>query len=316
MKTQWRDERILVTGDTGLVGSNLVARLKGMGLDVISCSRHSKSCQCDLRDGALVRKLFNTVAPGAVFHLAAKVGGIYANMHQKADFYLENTLINTNVMREAQEREIPFVFAMGTGCAYPKRLEGQTLNEEDFLDGIPEVTNDAYAYSKRNLLVHLKACHEDSGLEYAYCIPANIYGPHDNFHPTGSHVVPGLIARFAKAKKMGLSEVAVWGNGGAQRDFLFVDDLIDAIVDISDNMTGSGPINVATRESVAISDLAAMIKEIVGCPGEIMMDENYPDGQSIRVFNTAKVAELGWGAKTSLQAGLEKTIDWYIENTK
>lgn len=313
-KIKWRDGKIIITGGTGLIGANLTAKLKSLGLNVFSVGNTRGESRCDLTDRCATKKMFDDVKPTVVFHLAAMVGGIYANNTQKSDFYLTNTLINTNVIAEVQERKIPFVFAMGTGCAYPKRLERQVLYEEDFLDGIPERTNDAYAYSKRNLLVHLKACNESFGLKYVYCIPANIFGPHDNFHPLFSHAVPGLINRFVMAKKEGHEQVKIWGNGTAKRDFLYVEDLIEAMIRICDEYEGSGSINVATGHLVSINDLAYEISKRTGYTGEIKHDMSFPEGQKQRVFNVDIMDSMGWAPRFSLEEGLERTIKWYVEN--
>lgn len=310
----WREEKILITGGSGLIGSNLSSRLQSTGLDVFPVGHSKGANRFDLRDPIAAKALFDKVNPEVVFHLAAKVGGIYANVNQKSDFYLENTLINTNVIAEVRKREIPFVFAMGTGCAYPKRLENEILHEEDFLDGVPEVTNDAYAFSKRNLLVHLRACAEDYDLKYIYCIPANIYGPEDNFHPLYSHVVPGLIGRFLASKERNEPNLKIWGSGNAKRDFLFIEDLIDAIILICDKFATSGPINVATNRLTSITDLALTIKNIVSYTGEVGCDLDYPEGQKQRLFGTDKMRSLGWRPKYDLSEGIQKTVEWCLAN--
>ncbi|MBI4844370.1 MAG: NAD-dependent epimerase/dehydratase family protein [Nitrospirae bacterium] len=314
MGFNWRDEKILITGGTGLIGTNLTARLRHMGLNVVSAGFSRGESRCDFRDAGSTKKIFDSVSPSVIFHLAAKVGGIYANVSRKADFYLDNTLINTNVMAEVQKRQIPYVFAMGTGCAYPKRLEGEMLRETDFLDGIPESTNDAYAYSKRNLLVHLKACSESFGLKYVYCIPANIYGPYDNFHPLYSHVAPGLIGRFIKAREEGVAQIKIWGDGTAKRDFLYIDDLIDAMIILCDNHTKNGPVNVATGSLTSIADLAMTINKVVGYEGEITHDLSFPVGQMQRLFNTDEMNSLGWSPQYGIEAGIEKTVRWCMDN--
>jgi len=307
-------DRILLTGGTGLVGTALSRRLETLGYDVITCGHTKGFHKFNLADQQSADMLFTMTNPKMVIHLAAKVGGIYANMAGKAQFYLQNTLINTNVINEVQKREVPYVLAMGTGCAYPKRLEGDQLLEEDFLDGIPEATNDAYAYSKRNLLVHLKACEQEYGLKYCYCIPANLYGPYDNFHPSFSHVVPALIRRFVEAKRDGTPQVSVWGRTGmAGRDFLYIEDLVDALVLIIRNRF-CGPINVATGTATTIDGLVGLIKQMTGYEGKIVYDSAYPEGQRTRIFNTDKVAGLGWIPGHSLKQGLEETINWYKQN--
>ena len=310
----WRKEKILITGGTGLIGKNLTSRLKSMGLEVVSIGRTKGNNRYDLKDQQEVRKVFDYFQPKVVFHLAARVGGIYANVSQKSDFYLDNTLINTNVIGEVQKREIPFVFAMGTGCAYPKRLENQILFEETLLDGVPEITNDSYAYSKRNLLVHLKSCAENASLRYIYCIPANIYGPYDNFHPLFSHVVPGLIIKFLIARENKSPKVRIWGSGKAKRDFLYIDDLIDAIILLCDSYKKSDAVNVASGQLTSIEALGHIIKKITGYESEIDYDLDYPEGQKQRIFHTGKINSIGWEPRYSLEDGIAETVHWCLQN--
>jgi len=310
------EDKILITGGTGLIGVNLTNRLMAMGCDVVSCGYSRGDAQYNLMSHKETRRMFDKHRPDIVIHLAAKVGGIHANNTHKAQFYLENTLINTNVLREVQERKIyQYVFAMGTGCAYPKRLEKEVLHEEDFLDGCPEITNNAYAYAKRNMLVHLEACQELFGLKYCYGIPANIYGPYDNFHPTLSHVVPALVRKFVEAKRDNVPKVSIWGTGSAKRDFLFIEDLINAMILIM-NKEFQGSINIATGELTSIKDLAESLSDITGYQGEIVYDTKFPDGQTERLFNIDKIKTMGWKPEFSLAEGLVKTVRWFESHGK
>lgn len=300
-----KNDRVLITGGTGLIGTNLHNQLIQEGFE-----SNAISSQYDLRDPQMAKKAFDDFKPTLVFHLAARVGGIYANSNYKADFYSDNVLINTHVINECVRNQIKYVFAMGTGCAYPKRLEGNVLKEESFLDGIPEVTNDAYAYAKRGLLVHLNALFEAGVLNYCYCLPANIYGPHDNFHPTHSHVVPGLIRRFCEAKTHKQENVTIWGDGSAKRDFLYIDDCIDAMVLLT-KQGFCGPINVATGQLTSINELAVAIKESCHFEGQIEHDMSYPTGQRERLFDMSKMKALEWKPKHSLKEGVQKTVVWF-----
>ena len=310
-----KKEKILVTGSTGFVGKNLVDKLKLMNCNIIETGNLRSNNIINKYDLTKQRDVFNVFErenPTILIHLAAKVGGIYANSTNKAEFYLQNTLINTNILKEVQERKLKYVFAMGTGCAYPKRLEGQELFEEDFLNGIPESTNDAYAYSKRNMLVHLKAIKESNpDFKYHYCIPANIYGSYDNFDLMNSHVVPALIRKFIEAKVNNNPTVEIWGDGNAKRDFLYIDDLINAMINIIENDNSYGSINVATNYLIKINILAKIIKEIVEYDGEIVYNPLYPNGQISRQFNIRKISNMDWKAVVSLKEGLMKTIEWY-----
>lgn len=300
----------LVTGGSGLIGFNLTKRLERMGANV-----ESVGSEIDLRIAKNADDLIKKAKPNVIIHLAAKVGGILANCTQKASFYSDNILINTNLVNACVNsgEQVEYFLGMGTGCAYPKRLENEILYEQDYLDGIPEFTNDAYAYAKRGLLVHLDALKNNIGLSYGFCIPANIYGPHDNFHKTNSHVVPGLIRRFSDTIESKQSIVKIWGNGLAKRDFLYIDDCVDAIISIILSKS-EGPINIATKQLTTITDVAQMIGRITGFDGEIYYDSEKPDGQLKRIFNTQRINDLGWSPKINLETGLKKTIDWYNAN--
>ena len=303
-----KNRKILVTGSSGLIGANLVKRLESLGYEVKGLD--SKN---DLRLASNAYKLFNDYKPNIVFHLAAKVGGIHANANFKADFYSDNILINTNVVNACIKNKVEYIFAMGTGCAYPKRLENSTLFEKDFLDGIPEVTNDAYAYAKRGLLVHLKSLEESGLIKYTYCLPANIYGPYDNFHPLNSHVVPGLIRRFSDAIDNNLNEIFIWGDGTAKRDFLFIDDCIDAMIKLAE-VNYPGTVNVSSKSLTSIKVLAEIISKETNFKGLIKYDQTKLSGQSQRIMDSSKMNELGWDPKINIQQGIKKTISWFVEN--
>ena len=302
------NQKILTTGASGLIGKNLISMLNNEGYEVLGLD--SKS---DLRDASLTQKIFNNYKPNLVFHLAAKVGGIFANSNYKADFYSDNVLINTNVINACVSNNVEYVFAMGTGCAYPKRLENDVLYEEDFLDGIPEITNDAYAYAKRGLLVHLKSLEESEIIKYTFCLPANIYGPFDNFHPLNSHVVPGLIRRFCDSVDKNLEEILIWGDGSARRDFLFIDDCIDAIIKLSETQF-QGTVNVSSKSLTSIKELAELIKSKTNFNGSIIYDKKMLAGQKQRIMDSSKMDNLGWLPKTNLEDGISRTIKWFREN--
>ena len=298
-------DRVLVTGGTGLIGRNLVKRLEALGHHVTAVGSER-----DLRSASAANGLVGSVRPDVIFHLAARVGGIYANMTHKPGFYRDNVLINTHLIDAAVDGRVKYVFAMGTGCAYPKRLEGEVLHEEDYLDGMPEPTNDAYAYAKRGMLVHLEALREHGTLDYCYCLPANLYGPHDNFHPEHSHVVPALIRRFVEARDARAAEVVVWGDGSARRDFLYIDDCVDAMARLLEQRF-SGAVNVATGEQTSIRELATAVAEAAGYEGETCFDASRPAGQPGRIFDTAKIRSTGWAPSVGLEEGLERTVAWF-----
>ncbi len=303
-----KKEKILITGASGLIGSNLVINLSNAGYEVLGVD--SKN---DLRITSNAFNLFNEFKPTMVFHLAAKVGGIHANSNFKAEFYSDNILINTNIVNACINNNVEYIFAMGTGCAYPKRLEDQILFEKDFLDGVPEITNDAYAYAKRGLLVHLKSLEESNLIKYTYCLPANIYGPFDNFHPLNSHVVPGLIRRFCDSVDQNLNEIYIWGDGTAKRDFLYIDDCISAMIKLAEHQF-CGSVNVSSNTLTSIKDLANILKKETNFRGTLKFDQTKLSGQSQRIMDSSKMAKLGWTSETTLSEGLKKTIKWFREN--
>lgn len=306
MATLTPQDRILVTGGTGLIGRNLTQALRERGCQQVI----SVGSSVDMRQAQATDDLFAQHQPTVVFHLAARVGGIYANANYKAGFYADNVLINTHVVQSCINHGVRYIFAMGTGCAYPKRLEGHLLSEDTFLDGIPEVTNDAYAYAKRGLLVHLQALAEQDAIRFCYCLPANIYGPYDNFHPKHSHVVPALVRRFCEAVDDRVDSVAIWGDGQARRDFLYVEDCVDAMILLADQGV-EGVVNVATGETTSIADLAALLKLVTDFPGEIQYDTSYPSGQQVRLMDMTKMHALDWRPNHDLKQGLHKTVEWF-----
>ena len=299
---------ILVTGGTGLVGRNLVERLRADGHQVVATGS-----EWDLREAQVARELLQEIRPRILFHLAARVGGIFANSTQKPGFYRDNVLINTHVLDAAVDAGVEYVFAMGTGCAYPKRLEGELLREEEYLDGVPEETNDAYAYAKRGMLVHLEALKEHGALDYCYCLPANLYGPHDNFHLEHSHVVPALVRRFVEATESGALEVAIWGDGTAMRDFLYVQECVDGGIRLLDERF-SGPVNGAPGEQTQVRAGAQAQTGAAGYTGEITYDTTKPAGQRERVFDVQKIGSTGWSAAHTLETGIGRTIDWFCSH--
>ena len=300
--------KILITGGTGLIGTNLTISLRAAGYDVVSVG----STDCDLTVMRATNDLMWDVRPDVLIHLAAKVGGIQANIAGKYDFYTANTLINTNVIHTAKCNGIKRIIAAGTGCAYPKRLVGEVFNEDDFLDGIPEETNDAYAYAKRNMLVQLQALKEQHGISYVYIIPANIYGSYDNINPEESHVVPGLISRFHRAKTDGTDSIDIWGTGEARRDFLYIDDCVEAIKLLLDDVTAEGVFNIASGHQVTIKELVGVVSTEIGFEGEIIYNAAYADGQKTRVMSTEKMDQLGWKPRVDLCDGIKKTVAWYV----
>jgi GDP-L-fucose synthase len=305
------EERILVTGATGLIGTNLTEEMRRRGYQGMVATGIEDG---DLTDFDQALGLFERHRPTVLVHLAAMVGGILANSTNLCDFYEVNTLINTHVLMAAKKYGVRKIHAMGTGCAYPKRLEGELLVEDDFLDGVPEPTNYAYAYAKRNMLVHLMAMRDQYGIPYTCLIPANIFGPHDNFHPTRSHVVPGLLVRFMKAVMEGKSEVVIWGTGNAQRDLLYIKDCVEAMLRIIGHEDSSGVYNISSGRRYMIRQLGETIARETGFAGKLVFDPTCPDGQTTRVMSTRRLDELGWKPSFTLEQGIRSTIEWCRKN--
>lgn len=298
--------RILVTGAKGLIGSNYVTK-SGYIENIIPISRSD----CDLESYRSVCKIFEKYKPTHVLHLAALVGGIGANSSQKLRFYEVNQCINFNVVRASIFYGVEHFIAAGTGCAYPKKLEGQILSEKDFLEGPPEPTNDAYAYAKRSMLTHLQAAAESTKMKYTYFLPSNIYGPHDNFHPEHSHVIPGLIRRMDLNTG---DRFRIWGTGKALRDFLYIDDLVSALDTIVSRKL-TGVVNIASGSQHSILHVATLIKEILGVKAQFEFDTNKPDGQLTRIMDVSKLKQF-WTPMVDLDDGLSLTISWYKTSKK
>ena len=303
--------QLLVTGASGLIGRNFVNKVNDYYPEFEILGVSSK--EADLRvEGSLSRVLKNFKAD-IIVHFAALVGGINANISNKYKFLYENTKINLNTIHEALDHDVEYILAAGTGCAYPKSLEGKEHTEDQYLNGTPEPTNDAYAYAKRLLLNQLSAANESFGLNYSYILPANIYGPYDNFHRRNSHVVPGIIQRMHDAMINNSSTFEIWGSGKAKRDFLYIDDLMDAIILIIKTKT-CGVINIGSGIQTKITDLADEISKALKCEMKFVFDTDKPDGQLTRVVNCDFVKQLGWKPKTTLDEGIKSTVEWFLQN--
>jgi GDP-L-fucose synthase len=297
-----------VTGGAGFLGRAVVARLAAAGARDVSVPRHS---DFDLTRADDVAKVFAETAPDLVIHLAARVGGIGANMARPADLYLDNLLMGTHVIEEARRREVAKTVVAGTICSYPKFAD-VPFREEALWDGYPEETNAPYGLAKKALLVHAQANRAQHGQNVVYLLPTNLYGPGDKFHPSISHVIPALIKKCVDAAERGEDVVEVWGSGRATREFLYVDDAADAIVLASERYDGGDPVNLGCGAEIAIRDAVGMIADLVGFRGELRWDPVKPDGQPRRRVDVSRARALfGFEASTSLEEGLRATIEWY-----
>jgi GDP-L-fucose synthase len=303
-------KRILITGGTGFLGSNLVAALGRVGCKHLLVFHSS---EYDLRNPAETARLFNDTRPEIVIHLAAAVGGIGANRASPGRFFYDNLMMGVEVIEQARLHKVEKVVAIGTVCAYPKFCP-VPFREEDLWNGYPEETNAPYGMAKKMLLVQAQAYRQQYGLNSIYLLPVNLYGPGDSFDPEKSHVIPALIKKCFDAIHAGADHIDVWGTGAASREFLYVEDCARAIVLATQHYEKPEPINLGAGREISIRELVALIGELCGFRGEIRWDSSKPDGQPRRCLDVSKAErEFGFRAQTDFRDGLRKTIEWYRE---
>jgi GDP-L-fucose synthase len=301
---------IYVAGHRGLVGSAIWRRLADSGYErLVGFS----SQELDLRDQSAVDHMVERVRPDIVILAAARVGGILANATEPADFLEDNLRIQVNVMSAARKSGVQRLLFLGSSCIYPK-FAAQPITEDSLMTGELEVTNDAYAVAKIAGIKHIQALRRQFGVHYISAMPTNLYGPGDNFSLTKSHVMPALIRRIHKAKVTNAKTVTIWGTGIPRREFLFIDDLADAIVFLLEHYDSPDPINVGVGTDITIRELAETIAEVVRWSGEFLFDAEKPDGTPRKLLNVSRLTELGWNASTPLQVGINRTYDWFLAN--
>jgi GDP-L-fucose synthase len=300
--------KILVLGSKGLVGSALVRELKRLGYkNILTPTRE----EVDLTIQSHVIDYFNNHKPEYVFMAAAKVGGIHANNVYRADFIHQNLMIQSNTFEAAYRSSVKRFLFLGSSCIYPK-VTSQPMKEESLLTGPLEQTNEPYAIAKIAGLKTAESFRRQYGCEFYSVMPTNLYGPNDNFHPENSHVIPGLIARMTEAKKLGHKELKAWGTGNPRREFLYVDDMAKACVHVM-NYEGEIPdlINIGTGEDISIKELVYIIKDVLKFEGEILFDENMPDGTMKKLLDVTRIHNMGWKHETSLIDGIKKSVEFY-----
>ncbi|HJR46477.1 MAG TPA: GDP-L-fucose synthase [Actinomycetota bacterium] len=311
MEGFWSGKRVLVTGGSGFLGRVIARKLEERGVGQLALPR---SKDHDLTRPDDVEKLFAEVAPDVVMHLAARVGGIGANMNNPAVLYLTNLLMGTYILEEARRRDASKTVLVGTICSYPK-FTPVPFKEGDLWNGYPEETNAPYGVAKKALLVHAQANRAQYGQSSIYLLPTNLYGPGDKFNPGVSHVIPALIKKFVEAVESNSPTVAVWGTGKATREFLYVEDAAEGIVLAAESYDGAEPVNLGSGREVPIAELAELIARLTGFSGELVWDRTKPDGQPRRMVDTTRAREhFSFEARTSLEEGLAATIDWYRGN--
>lgn len=306
-------KRILVTGGAGFLGKQVVQRLRANGYTEIFIPR---SKNYNLVEMESVKQLYRDSKPEIVIHLAAKVGGIGANMKNPGSFFYDNLMMGIQMMEQGRLHGIEKFVAVGTICAYPK-FTSVPFKEENLWDGYPEETNAPYGLAKKMLLVQSQAYRQQYSFNSVFLLPVNLYGPEDNFDPESSHVIPAIIKKVFDAKQKGDSCIEVWGTGKASREFLYVDDAAEGIVLATEKYKKSDPINLGAGFEITIKDLIELICELMDFSGRIEWNDSKPDGQPRRCLDTNKAKlEFGFTAKTSFKAGLKNTIDWYIRARK
>jgi GDP-L-fucose synthase len=305
-----KSDLVYVAGHRGLVGSAIVRELRRQGYENLLLRRRD---EVDLLDYEQVKELFAAEKPRYVFDAAAKVGGILANHTYAADFIRENLRMQTNLIETSHAHGVENYVFLGSSCIYP-RLAPQPLREEYLLSGPLEPTNEWYAVAKIAGIKLCQAYRKQHGFNAICLLPANLYGPGDNFDLESSHVLSALLRKFHEAKLAGSESVTIWGTGAPKREFLYVDDLAKAVLFLAENYDDGEIINVGVGKDIAIVDLALLIAQTVGFEGTLDFDRSKPDGMPRKLLDVSKANALGWKAATSLEDGISQTYSWFTEN--
>ncbi|MSR69372.1 MAG: GDP-L-fucose synthase [Phycisphaerales bacterium] len=300
--------RIVVTGGAGFLGRVVVEKLRARGAREVLVPRRSTF---DLTREADVAAMYDAMRPDVVFHLAAEVGGIGANMANPGRYFFANMAMALHLIEAARQRNLGKFVQVGTICAYPK-LTPVPFREADLWVGYPEETNAPYGIAKKAAMVMLDGYHRQYGLKSAYVLPVNLYGPGDNFETNTSHVIPALVRKCVEAVACGASHIECWGTGSASREFLYVDDAAEGVIRAAEVFDAPEPINLGTGREISIRDLVALIATLCGFTGEIRWDASKPDGQPRRCLDVSRAELLlDWRAQVLFEDGLRTTIEWY-----
>jgi GDP-L-fucose synthase len=311
-----KDKKIYVAGHRGMVGSAICRKLKQQGYEDLVLKSLD---ELDLRRQNDVENFFNDKRPEIVIIAAAKVGGILANNTYRAEFLYDNLSIQTNIIHSSYLTKADKLIFLGSSCIYPK-LAPQPLKEEYLLSGYLEYTNEPYAIAKIAGIKMCESYYKQYGCNYFSVMPTNLYGINDNFDLQTSHVLPALIRKFHEANDKKENKVTLWGTGKPLREFLYVDDLADAIVFLMERINakdlyenGISHLNIGSGKDLAISELASVIADVIGFKGKIEYDTSKPDGTPRKLMDVSRINKLGWKYKTELREGIEKTYHWYLE---
>lgn len=304
----WRDQRVVVTGGSGFLGSHVVNKLHERGAGEVFVPLREAY---DLRYQEAILDLLSDARPSLVIHLAASVGGIGANRAHPAEFFYDNLMMGAQLLHESWRAGVNKFVAIGTVCAYPK-FTPIPFREEDLWNGYPEDTNAPYGLAKKMLLVQSQAYRQQYGYNSIFLLPVNLYGPGDSFDLETSHVIPALIRKCLEAEAHGEAEIVAWGDGSPTREFLYVEDAAEGILLASERYDDSDPVNLGSGNEISIKDLLTTIARHTGYTGRIVWDTTKPNGQPRRALNTDRAFErFGFRAKTDFDEGLRKTIEWY-----
>ena len=305
-KNFWSDKRVLVTGGTGFLGRHLVKKLQAKNPKKITLTDSKKD---NLRIIANCSRVVKN--QDIVIHLAAIVGGIGFNRENPATMFYDNAVMGIHLMEEARKAKIGKFVNLMTVCSYPK-FAPIPFREEDIWSGYPEETNAPYGLAKKMLLVQGQAYRQQYGFNSIHLVPVNLYGPGDKFDPKKSHVIPALIRKVLEAKKNNQNQILVWGTSKASREFLYVEDAVDGILQAAEIYNKPEPVNLGSAQEISIKDLAKLICKLAGFSGKIIFDKTKPDGQPRRKLNVSRARkEFKFTATTTLEKGLKKTINWY-----
>ena len=301
-------KRVLVTGGAGFLGRQVVRKLRESGVTDVMVPRRK---DYDLCHDGVAERLLEESRPDTIIHLAAVVGGIGANRANPGSYLYENLMMGARLIEASRKSGVDKFVCVGTICSYPKHTP-VPFREDDLWSGYPEETNAPYGLAKKLLLVQLQAYRQQYGMKGVYLLPVNLYGPGDNFDLESSHVIPALIHKCLVAKELGDAVVKCWGTGEATREFLYVDDCAEGIVRAAEAYDGEEPVNLGSGREISIRDLALRVASLTGFKGELKWDASMPDGQPRRCLDTSRARErFGFEARTSLDAGLLRTIEWY-----